>query len=263
MLELTGLTALVAAFVAVLSGQLPPAPIRDAELAAADSRRGDWLTYGRTYYEQRFSPLDAINETTVSRLALAWSMDTRSEATLKDTAGRSTAGHCIHRRLGASSTPSTSARQGAVEVRPQPRKVHPEKDALAFLLRCGQPRRGLCDGRVYRRRARRPPDRARRQDRQAAVVERRPPIDPTALHITGAPRIFNGKVIIGNGGADYRRARLCHRLRRGDRQAGLALLHRARRARAEQGRSGDGEGAPRPGAANSGRPAPAAPCGTA
>ena len=38
------------------------------EAAAA----GDWLTHGRTYDEQRFSPLDQVNKDTVSRLGVAW-----------------------------------------------------------------------------------------------------------------------------------------------------------------------------------------------
>ena len=32
----------------------------------------DWLTYGRTYDEQRFSPLDQVNKDTVGRLGVAW-----------------------------------------------------------------------------------------------------------------------------------------------------------------------------------------------
>ena len=36
------------------------------EAAAA----GEWLTYGRTYDEQRFSPLDQVNKDTVTRLGV-------------------------------------------------------------------------------------------------------------------------------------------------------------------------------------------------
>lgn len=62
----------------------------------------------------------------------------------------------------------------------------------------------------------------------------------TPQTITGAPRTFAGKVIIGNGGSRTRCARLCHRLRPKDRQAALALLHGSRQSRGEPGRSGDG-----------------------
>ena len=34
---------------------------------------GEWLSYGRTYKEQRFSPLNKINRDNVSELDLAWS----------------------------------------------------------------------------------------------------------------------------------------------------------------------------------------------
>ena len=37
---------------------------------------GQWLTHGRTYGEQRFSPLDTINRQTVKGLGLAWSFAT-------------------------------------------------------------------------------------------------------------------------------------------------------------------------------------------
>ena len=46
----------------------PGVDARRIEAAAA----GDWLTYGRTYDEQRFSPLDQVNKETVSRLGVAW-----------------------------------------------------------------------------------------------------------------------------------------------------------------------------------------------
>ena len=35
----------------------------------------NWLTYGRTHSEQRYSPLDEINVDSISRLGLAWSLD--------------------------------------------------------------------------------------------------------------------------------------------------------------------------------------------
>jgi quinohemoprotein ethanol dehydrogenase len=35
----------------------------------------DWPTYGYTSDEQRFSPLEMINDKTVSRLGLAWSLE--------------------------------------------------------------------------------------------------------------------------------------------------------------------------------------------
>jgi len=41
--------------------------------AAADA--GNWLSHGRDFREQRFSPLDPINEQNISDLGLAWTFD--------------------------------------------------------------------------------------------------------------------------------------------------------------------------------------------
>jgi quinohemoprotein ethanol dehydrogenase len=41
--------------------------------AAQDS--ANWLMYGRTYDDHRFSPLNQINEQTVAKLGLAWSRE--------------------------------------------------------------------------------------------------------------------------------------------------------------------------------------------
>src|SRR5258707_7831665 len=41
----------------------------------ADKEPGTWMTYGRTYDEQRFSPLKQINAQNVSQLQLAWHYD--------------------------------------------------------------------------------------------------------------------------------------------------------------------------------------------
>jgi len=49
----------------------------DAErIVNADSEPGNWLAHGRTYDEQRFSPLDQITADTIGQLSLAWSLDT-------------------------------------------------------------------------------------------------------------------------------------------------------------------------------------------
>ena len=48
--------------------------IDDAALANVEQAPGDWLTYGRNYSEDRFSPLDQITTTNVDSLGLAWSL---------------------------------------------------------------------------------------------------------------------------------------------------------------------------------------------
>ncbi|MFN7304174.1 MAG: PQQ-dependent dehydrogenase, methanol/ethanol family, partial [Phenylobacterium sp.] len=44
----------------------------DGERLAAASGNGEWLAVGRTYDEQRYSPLDKINISNVKDLGLAW-----------------------------------------------------------------------------------------------------------------------------------------------------------------------------------------------
>ena len=41
--------------------------------ASIEDPAGEWLSYGRTYREQRFSPLKDINRDNVNELDLAWS----------------------------------------------------------------------------------------------------------------------------------------------------------------------------------------------
>ena len=56
-----------------------PAAVDAARLIAADTEPGQWLSHGRTYGEQRFSPLEQINRETVDVLGLTWfaDLDTR------------------------------------------------------------------------------------------------------------------------------------------------------------------------------------------
>ena len=46
-----------------------------ARLDAADNDPANWMTYGRTYSEQRFSPLTQITADNAKRLGLAWYAD--------------------------------------------------------------------------------------------------------------------------------------------------------------------------------------------
>jgi PQQ-dependent dehydrogenase (methanol/ethanol family) len=52
-----------------------PTPVDAARLSAADSEPGQWMSHGRTYDEQRFSPLKQITTDNVKDLGLAWFAD--------------------------------------------------------------------------------------------------------------------------------------------------------------------------------------------
>ena len=51
----------------------PTEGVTDAMIAAAAGE--DWLTYGRDYAEQRFSPLTQVDDKSVGKLGLAWFSD--------------------------------------------------------------------------------------------------------------------------------------------------------------------------------------------
>ena len=70
-------------FIAVGScaGIVPALAVDDVRLQAASNATTDWLTYGHTYDNQRFSTLDQINRNSVSRLAPRWIYQTGISAT--------------------------------------------------------------------------------------------------------------------------------------------------------------------------------------
>jgi len=69
--------AVMALFFCFAAGALEPARAQEswanvdaARLVAADQDPANWMTYGRTYSEQRFSPLTQINADNVNQLGL-------------------------------------------------------------------------------------------------------------------------------------------------------------------------------------------------
>src|SRR5687767_5185341 len=52
-----------------------PAQVDVTRIINADQDPGNWVSHGRTYSEQRFSPLHKINAENVKQLGLAWSLD--------------------------------------------------------------------------------------------------------------------------------------------------------------------------------------------
>ena len=51
------------------------ADLNHARIVQADQEPGNWMSYGRSYSEQRFSPLKAVNDQNVNQLGLAWDYD--------------------------------------------------------------------------------------------------------------------------------------------------------------------------------------------
>lgn len=167
-------------------------------LLNAGADNASWLSYGRTYDEQRFSPLTQINADTVKDLGLAWSadMDTArgQEATPLVIDGK------IYVSTAWSKVKAYDARTGALlwEYDPQV----PGETAVKAC--CDVVNRGLAawgdrlfvgtlDGRLIAI------DRASGKEVWSKVT-----VDQSkAYTITGAPRVIDGMVIIGNGGSEY------------------------------------------------------------
>ena len=49
--------------------------VDDNRLLSADDTPEDWLSYGRNYQEDRFSPLNQISSSNIDSLGLAWSIN--------------------------------------------------------------------------------------------------------------------------------------------------------------------------------------------
>jgi quinohemoprotein ethanol dehydrogenase len=77
-LLLTGLCALVLCFCSLavaLGAEAVRSPVNGERIANAERDPDNWLTYGRTYSEQRYSPLTRISADNANRLGLAWYAD--------------------------------------------------------------------------------------------------------------------------------------------------------------------------------------------
>ena len=83
--------SLMIACIASLSAGCSPSPpaetrtvVDDAALSQ-DGQGENWLAFGRTYNEQRFSPLTQINDSNVGGLAVDWFVDLPSDRDLSST----------------------------------------------------------------------------------------------------------------------------------------------------------------------------------
>lgn len=175
-----------------------PAVVDAARLTNADQDTGNWLTVGRTYSEQRFSPLEKINTETVKQLGLAWSLDLDTargqEATPLVIDG------VMYSTSAWSKVQAIDAATGKLLWQFDP-KVGQERGVMAC---CDVVNRGVgfwqgrvfvgtIDGRLIALDAK-----DGKEVWSVVTVDQSKPYT-----ITGAPRIIKGKVLIGNGGAEY------------------------------------------------------------
>ena len=175
-----------------------PAQVTLTRIVDADSEPGNWLTHGRTYSEQRFSPLTAISSANVQGLKLAWSLDLDThrgqEATPLIIDG------VMYSTSAWSKVQAIDAASGKLLWQYDP-KVPGETGVKAC---CDTVNRGVAayngrlylgtlDGRLVAL------DAATGAEAWSVVT-----VDQSQPYtITGAPRIVKGNVIIGNGGAEF------------------------------------------------------------
>ena len=177
---------------------LPSMPLKiDEGRRLSDASDGtDWAAYGRTYGEQHYSPLTDIRDTNVSQLGLAWSMDlgAGNPATIPIEVGG-----ILYFANGLSVVHAIDARSGKllwVFDSETPKYAGDE-------LRQGWGSRGIAywNRKVY---TATPDGRLIAIDaitgKQLWTVSTVTKGD--GRYITGAPRVFDGKIVIGHGGAD-------------------------------------------------------------
>ena len=173
-------------------------PIDGARIAHADAEPGNWLSYGRTYSEQRFSPLTQINDANAGRLGLAWYAD------LDTNRGQEATPLIIDGRLYVSTAWSLvkayDAKSGQLLWAYDPQV----KRELGLNACCDVGNRGVAawgdniyvgayDGRLIALNA------ATGKEVWSTVT-----VEPGAPYtITQAPRVIKGRVIIGNSGGEY------------------------------------------------------------
>ena len=164
---------------------------------------GDWVTYGRDYAETHHSPLTQIDSATSA--ASAWRGRSKSAPRARSKRRRSCSNGVLYGTSTWSAVYAVDVRTGKLKWRWDPALVRGgyRRRRPARLLRPGESRRRALQRPRLRRPARRPPGRARRRDRQAGVGGADHAARHATTRITGAPRIVKGKVVIGNGGAEY------------------------------------------------------------
>ena len=171
--------------------------VTDAMIASAPD--AEWLSYGRDYGEQRFSPLQLINDGNVGELGLVWSYDL-------DTARGQEATPLVHD--GTLYVSSAWSKVFAFDAQTGQLKwsYDPEVPRETLVRACCDAvNRGVAlygdkvyvaslDGRLI----------ALDQDTGKVAWEHTVVPNQEDYTITGAPRIAKGLVLIGSGGSEYK-----------------------------------------------------------
>ena len=171
--------------------------VDDNRLVNADKTPGDWLSYGRNYYEDRYSSLEQINKENINQLGLAWSFSLGSKTGVEATP--IVVDGIMYVTGPWSKVYAINAVNGKLiwEYDPKVPGSYGQKPCCDVVNRGvalykGKVYVGTIDGRLVAL------DAADGKPTWEILT-----VDTTKPYtITGAPRIVDGKVIIGNGGAE-------------------------------------------------------------
>ncbi|MEM7018720.1 MAG: PQQ-dependent dehydrogenase, methanol/ethanol family [Pseudomonadota bacterium] len=174
------------------------AKVNAERIINADKEPGNWLAHGRTYSEQRYSPLTQINDKNVKDLGLAWYFDVDSNRGME--ASPIVVDGIIYTTAAWSLVYAHEAKTGKLlwKYDPQVPKEWGVNACCDVVNRGaavweGKVFVGTIDGRLVALDA-----------VTGNVIWDKLTIDKKHPYtITGAPRVVKGKVIIGNGGAEY------------------------------------------------------------
>ena len=172
--------------------------IDDKTLLEAENDDSNWLSYGRTYKEQRHSSLNEINASTINDLGLAWSYEFDDKRGLEatplvvDGILYTTSSWSILHAFNAATG------QKIWTYNPQVPRGHARYACCDVVNRGpafykGKIYSGTLDGRLI----------AVDALSGDLVWEVQTTPKNQAYTITGAPRVVDGKILIGNGGAEY------------------------------------------------------------
>lgn len=165
------------------------------QLLGADQDPGNWLLYGRTYDNQRFSPLDQINTNNVGSLVPVATIQTGVAASFE-------VSPVVVNGIMFISTPYDHVMAYDATNGKQLWSYTPELGYTQFC--CGPESRGVAvvDGKVYL--ATLDAHLIALNAYTGEVVWNTPIADSReAFSLTMAPQVYDGKVIIGTSGAEY------------------------------------------------------------
>ena len=172
--------------------------INTQRIINADKEPQNWLSHGRDYNEQRYSPLNKINKNTINKLELEWSIDMDTTRGLEATPIVDNGIMFVTSAWSIIYAIDAKTGKNLWVYDPEVPKVWSKKACCDVVNRGAAVWKGFVflatlDGRLLKLKAK----------SGEVVWEINTIIDRELDYtITGAPRIANNKIFIGNGGAD-------------------------------------------------------------